>query len=84
MSELTGAISNSEFEVLEVHNDRRNYQTWAKVGHARWLDRRIEVIDLAGESVWRLMRVLFAATAHMMGPESKNVTAYRMVLELRA
>jgi cyclopropane-fatty-acyl-phospholipid synthase len=83
MSELTGAISESAFEVLEVHNDRRNYQTWAKVGHARWLDRRNEVVDLAGERVWRLMRVLFAATAHMMGPTSKNVTAYRMVLELR-
>jgi hypothetical protein len=29
------------------------------------------------------MRVLFAATAHMMGQASKNVSAYRVVLELR-
>jgi cyclopropane-fatty-acyl-phospholipid synthase len=83
MSELTEAVSESRFEILEVHNDRRNYETWAKVGHARWLERRDEVVDLAGENVWRLMRVLFAATAHMMGHASKNVTAYRMVLELR-
>lgn len=83
MSELTEAVSESRFEILEVHNDRRNYETWAKVGHARWLERRDEVVDLAGENVWRLMRVLFAATAHMMGQTSKNVTAYRVVLELR-
>ena len=83
MPEFTEAVSESGFEILEVHNDRRNYETWAKVGHARWLERRDEVVDLAGEDVWRLMRVLFAATAHMMGRASKNVSAYRVVLELR-
>jgi len=84
LPQLTSAIAASNLDVAELRNDRRNYHLWARAGHERWVARRAEVVAASDEATWRLMRILFAGTAHVMGPTSTIATAYRMVLAPRA
>ncbi len=81
---FTRALARSHFDVVEMHNDRRNYHLWPKKGLERWTARRQEIVAATDERTWRLMRVLMAGTAHVMSPRSIWATAYRVVLESRA
>jgi cyclopropane-fatty-acyl-phospholipid synthase len=81
---FTRALARTHFDVVEMHSDRSNYHRWARLGLERWTERRDAVLAAADERTWRLMHVLTAGTAYVMGPRSTWATAYRVVLESRA
>ena len=81
---FTHALARSHLDVVEMHNDRRNYHLWPKKGLERWTARREEIVAATDERTWRLMRILMAGTAHIMSQRSIWATAYRVVLESRA
>jgi len=83
LPELFPALVASGLDVVEMHNDRRNYYLWAKIGHDRWVARKARVVAASDESTWRMMRILFAGAAHVMATSPGGTTAYRLVVELR-
>jgi cyclopropane-fatty-acyl-phospholipid synthase len=80
---FTRAIARQHFDLVELHNDRRNYYLWARNGYQRWTARRAEVLERADERTFRTIRLLMASTAHLMSPRSRWATAYRMVIAPR-
>jgi cyclopropane-fatty-acyl-phospholipid synthase len=80
---FTRALAKHHFDIVEMHNDRRNYYLWVRGGYPRWMRRKQEVVDFAGERTWRMMRILMASTAHLMSERSVRATAYRVVLRPR-
>jgi hypothetical protein len=52
--------------------------------HDRWVARRDEILDVLDEPGWRLMRLLMAGTAQVMGAPAAGDTAYRVVLARRS
>jgi cyclopropane-fatty-acyl-phospholipid synthase len=84
MPSFMRALARSHFDVVEIQNDRRNYYLWARGSYERWMRRKAEVVEASDERTWRLMRILMAGTAHLMGPRSTWATAYRVVLERRS
>ena len=83
LPQLIAAIDASPFELVALHEDRRNYHLWARKVLDRWTARHDEVVAAADERTFRLMRVLFAGTCFIMGPKSARATAYRVVLRRR-
>jgi cyclopropane-fatty-acyl-phospholipid synthase len=83
LPQFIAAVNQSPFELVAVYEDRRNYHLWAKKVHERWVAAHLDVVAAADERTYRLMRVLFASTAYIMGPRSTRATAYRVVLRLR-
>jgi cyclopropane-fatty-acyl-phospholipid synthase len=83
LPQLLAAVDRSPLELVAVHEDRRNYHLWAGKVHDRWTARHDEVMAAADERTFRLMRVLFASTCFIMGPQSTRATAYRVVLRRR-
>jgi len=83
MPQFTHALAANGFEIVELHNDRHNYHLWPKKSHERWVARRDEVLEVADEATWRLMRMLLAGVSHSMGPTTSADTAYRVVLSRR-
>ena len=81
---FTRALANHHFDIVEMHNDRRNYNQWVRTGYERWMRRRDEIVEAAGETTWRMMRILMAGTGHLMSERSIRATAYRLVLRPRA
>jgi cyclopropane-fatty-acyl-phospholipid synthase len=81
---FTRALAKHHFDIVEMHNDRRNYHLWVRAGYERWMRRREEIVEAAGEETWRMMRLLMAGTAHVMSERSTRATAYRVVLRPRA
>ena len=47
------------------------------------MQRQAEVVQRAGEAIWRTFHIMHAGTASVMGRHDSGVSAYRMVLELR-
>jgi cyclopropane-fatty-acyl-phospholipid synthase len=80
---FTRALARQRFDLVEVHNDRRNYYRWARNGYERWTAHHAEVLERADERTYRLIRLLMASTAHLMSPRSRWATAYRMVVAPR-
>ncbi|HME03537.1 MAG TPA: class I SAM-dependent methyltransferase [Solirubrobacteraceae bacterium] len=81
---FTRALARSHFDVVALENDRRNYHLWPLKGLERWTDRRAEIVAATDERTWRLMSLLMAGAAHLMGEHSILFTAYRVTLESRA
>jgi cyclopropane-fatty-acyl-phospholipid synthase len=81
---FTRALARTHFDLVEIQNDRRNYYLWPKKGLERWTERRDEVVTATDERTWRMMQILMAGTAYVMGARSIWATAYRVVLEARA
>jgi cyclopropane-fatty-acyl-phospholipid synthase len=81
---FTRALAKHRFDIVEMHNDRRNYYLWVRGGYPRWMRRKEEIVDAAGEETWRMMRILMASTAHLMSERSERATAYRVVLQARS
>jgi cyclopropane-fatty-acyl-phospholipid synthase len=77
---FTRVLAKHHFDIVEMHNDRRNYYLWVRAGYERWMRRREELVEAAGEESWRMMRLLMAGTAHVMSERSTRATAYRVVL----
>ena len=80
--ELLAAIDRSPMQLAGLYNDRRNYHLWARNGQRRWVENRAQVLEQAGEEIYRLFNLLFMGTAGVMNDPAQTVTAYRMVLEL--
>ena len=80
---FTRALTERQFDIVDIRNDRRNYYLWSKGGYQRWMQRRDEILAVTDERTWRLMRLLMAGTAHLMSDRSVWATAYRVVLERR-
>ena len=81
MPELVDCLTHSPFEIVELHNDRRNYYLWALGVYQRWMDRKEEVLARADEARWRTFQLLYAGCAELMSSPARQATAYRMVLE---
>jgi cyclopropane-fatty-acyl-phospholipid synthase len=77
------AVGAASFEVVELHNDRRNYRLWASKLHDRWVERKDEVLEITDERQWRLFRLLTAGVASTMDDSTARATAYRVVLAPR-
>ena len=83
MPQFMKAVHDVGFDVVELHNDRHNYYLWTKAVHERWVARHDRALDVVDEPTWRVMRLLMAGTAQVMGPTSTKDTAYRVVLGWR-
>lgn len=79
--ELLAAIDKSPMQLAGLYNDRHNYHLWARNGQRRWVENRAQVLEQAGEEIYRLFNLLFMGTAGVMNDPAQKVTAYRMVLE---
>jgi cyclopropane-fatty-acyl-phospholipid synthase len=84
LPEFVRAVVGAGLDLVELHNDKQNYFLWTKGVHERWLQHHEEIVGVADEQLWRLMRLLFAGTAEVMNPQSGRNTAYRVVLERRS
>jgi len=82
MPEFVKAVWESPFEIAALYNDRRNYWLWGEKLLERWQERRADVLALSNEETWRMFRILYAATAHIMSHPSYDASAMRVVLEL--
>ena len=80
---LMRALARSSLEVVEMHNDRRNYRLWVGKVHDRWVEQRDEVLRLAGERTWRMLRLLHAGVTATMDDSTERATAYRLVVAPR-
>jgi cyclopropane-fatty-acyl-phospholipid synthase len=78
------ALAKHHVDIVEMHNDRRNYEQWVRTGYERWMQRKPEIVEAAGERTWRMMRILMVGTAHLMSDRSIRATAYRVALRPRA
>jgi cyclopropane-fatty-acyl-phospholipid synthase len=83
LPDFTKALADAGFEILELVNDRRNYQLWTRAVHERWVARHKEVLEVVDEPTWRLMRLLQAGVSHSMGPNGQGDTGYRVLLGWR-
>jgi cyclopropane-fatty-acyl-phospholipid synthase len=81
---FTRALAKHHFDIVELHNDRSNYNQWVRTGYERWMRRKDEIVEAADERTWRMMRMLMAGTGHLMSERSTRATAYRVVIQPRA
>ena len=84
LPQFVSAVDHSPLEIVQICDDRSNYHLWAAKMHDRWTLRHDEVLAVADEHTYRLMRLLFASTAFIMGPRSSRATAYRVLLRKRS
>jgi len=84
MPEFVDAVRNSPFEIVGIHNDRRNYYLWSKGVKERWEHKKAEIVKHSNEKLWRTFELLFAGTASFMENPNYHATAYRVVLEFPA
>src|SRR5215469_3054314 len=74
------AVANTPFELLSVHNDRRNYLLTTR-HWAQNLDRhRDEIVARWGERLYRRFRLYLWGCVHAFSTD--DVTAYRLLLEM--
>jgi cyclopropane-fatty-acyl-phospholipid synthase len=80
---LMRALARSSLDVMEMHNDRRNYRWWVTKVHDRWVEQREEVLAVADERTWRMFRLLHAGVVATMEDSTERATAYRLVIAPR-
>jgi cyclopropane-fatty-acyl-phospholipid synthase len=78
---LVDAITRSPFEIVAVHNDRRNYYLTARHWYANLERERDAVRARFGEAMYRLYRLYLGGTVNMLDHPTHFTTAYRMFLE---
>jgi len=81
MPQFIDAVIISPFEIISIHNDRRNYYLWSKKVNERWEAKKADIVAQTNEELWRTFRVLFAGTASVMNNPSHKASAHRVVLE---
>jgi cyclopropane-fatty-acyl-phospholipid synthase len=84
MPKFTEAVTKSRFELLAVHNDRRNYYLTAKTWMERYEQNRDEIREKFGERTYRKFPLYLAGAAYTLNHPSHLATAYRVFLELAA
>lgn len=83
MSQFVTAVDQSNLELISVTNDRDNYSRFTRLAYERWTDSHAKIRAMADERTYRLMRLLYASIAFIMGPRSSRATAYRVLLRRR-
>ena len=82
LPKFIAAVTQSPFELIAVHNDRRNYYLTT----ARWyanFERQKDVIRAQhGERLYRMFRLYLAGNPLMLSHASHLTTAFRVFLEL--
>jgi len=81
MPQFIDAVRMSPFEIINIHNDLRNYHLWSKKVNERWEAKKENIVAQTSEELWRIFRMLYAGTASVMNKPSHKATAYRVVLE---
>jgi cyclopropane-fatty-acyl-phospholipid synthase len=84
MPKFIEAVTKSPFELLAVHNDRRNYYLTARSWMERYEQNRDEIREKFGERTYRKFRLYLAGAAYTLNHPSHLATAYRVFLELPA
>lgn len=84
MPQFIEAIRASPFEIVSIHNDRRNYYLWIEEINRRWELNKAEIVKQSSEELWRIFRILYAGSAVFLGSPAYGLTAYRVVLEYPA
>lgn len=84
MPKFIEAVTRSPFELLAVHNDRRNYYLTARSWMERYEQNRDEIREKFGERTYRMFRLYLAGAAYTLNHPSHLATAYRVFLELPA
>lgn len=82
LPKFIAAVTQSPFELIAVHNDRRNYYLTT----TRWytnFERQKDVIRAQhGERLYRMFRLYLAGNPLMLNHPSHLTTAFRVFLEL--
>jgi cyclopropane-fatty-acyl-phospholipid synthase len=81
LPKLVEAITRSPFEMLAVHNDRRNYYLTARYWFENLERERDAVRARFGEAMYRLYRLYLGGTVNMLDHPTHFTTAYRIFLE---
>ncbi len=76
------AVTRSPFELLAIHNDRRNYYLTSKAWFERYEQNAEAVRARYGERTYRMFRMYLAGTAEMLDSPTHLTTAYRVFLQL--
>lgn len=76
------AVTQSPFELLALHNDRRNYYLTAKHWYENFERNQQMVREQFGERMYRMFRLYLAGNPVMLDHPSRLTTAYRVFLEL--
>jgi cyclopropane-fatty-acyl-phospholipid synthase len=84
LPKLIEAATRSPFEIVAIHNDRRNYCLTAQHCLENFERNRRQVIERFGEKTYRLFRLYLAGVPQMMNEPAHLTTAYRIFLELPA
>jgi cyclopropane-fatty-acyl-phospholipid synthase len=84
MPRFVDAVTKSPFELLAVHNDRRNYYLTAKRWYENYEANAEAIRTQYGERTYRMFRMYLAGAAHMLDHPSHLSTAFRVFLELPA
>jgi cyclopropane-fatty-acyl-phospholipid synthase len=82
MPKFIEAVTKSQFELLAVHNDRRNYFLTAKAWMEKYEQNRDAIREKFGERTYRMFRLYLAGAAFTLNHPSHLATAYRVFLEL--
>jgi cyclopropane fatty-acyl-phospholipid synthase-like methyltransferase len=80
---LFRAVGHSGLEVVEMHNDRHNYELWARKFRERWVASTEQVRKATDDPTWRTHHLLQAGVAASMDDSTHTASAYRLVLAHR-
>jgi cyclopropane-fatty-acyl-phospholipid synthase len=78
------AVTQSPFEILSLHNDRRNYYLTVSRWFERFEHNQQAIRERFGERMYRMFRLYLAGNPFMLSHPSHLTTAYRVFLELPA
>jgi len=76
------AVTRSPFELVVIHNDRRNYYLTSKAWFERYEQNANAIRAAHGERTYRMFRMYLAGVPEMLDNPTHLTTAYRAVLEL--
>lgn len=79
LHEFLSSLSRTEMEVLEVHNDRRNYMLTCMAWARKLEASREEIVRRWGDALYRRFRLYLWGSAQAFA--SRGMDAYRLVLQ---
>ncbi|HLJ51549.1 MAG TPA: class I SAM-dependent methyltransferase [Bryobacteraceae bacterium] len=82
LPKFTEAATRSPFEIVSIHNDRRNYYLTSQHWFNNLERNRNAVRERFGEKTFRMFRLYLAGLPEMLDARSHLTTAYRVMLEL--
>jgi cyclopropane-fatty-acyl-phospholipid synthase len=79
LHEFLAVVAAENFEVITVHNDRKNYMLTCKAWAEKLDKGHEETVRRFGEYLYRMFRIYLWSSVY--GFQSKGLNAYRVVLE---